>query len=66
MKSLKEILLLGNQLTGTVPESLCALDLDVLDVSNNPGLSGQLGPRCTALLQKEVLVTTGTQLVATA
>lgn len=66
IKGLKEILFLGNQFTGSVPEALCALDLDVLDVSNNPGLSGQLGPKCSALLSKQVLVANGTTLTATA
>ncbi|KXT03378.1 hypothetical protein AC578_3987 [Pseudocercospora eumusae] len=61
---LKEILLSGNLLTGNVPEALCALPLDVLDVSGNPQLSGALGPKCKALLKKEVLNITDTALTA--
>ncbi|CZT15103.1 uncharacterized protein RCC_01001 [Ramularia collo-cygni] len=52
---LKELLLLGNQLTGTVPEALCELHLDVLDVSGN-NLDATLGPKCQALKAAGVLV----------
>lgn len=61
-KSLKELLLLGNNLEGNVPEELCALPLDVLDVSKNPKLSGVLAPKCVELLNKKVLNITGTAL----
>lgn len=63
-KGLKEILLLGNELTGNVPEELCALKLDVLDVSNNTALTGKLGPKCKSLFDKQVLVINGTALTA--
>lgn len=52
---LKEILLLGNSLTGTVPEEICALDLDVFDVSDNQ-LDTTLGPNCQAMADAGVLV----------
>lgn len=52
---LKEILLLGNQLTGTVPEEICALDLDVFDVSDNQ-LDTTLGPNCQAMADAGVFV----------
>lgn len=52
---LKEVLLLGNQFTGTIPEELCRLDLDILDVTNNPGLNTTLGVDCQALADKGAL-----------
>ncbi|KAF2173386.1 hypothetical protein M409DRAFT_48371 [Zasmidium cellare ATCC 36951] len=55
IEGLKEVLFLGNKLTGTVPEELCALELDVLDVSDNQ-LDTTLGPKCQALKDKGVLV----------
>lgn len=61
-KGLKEILLLGNQLEDNVPEELCALDLDVLDVSDNIKLSGKLGPKCKKLVDSGVLNINGTAL----
>ncbi len=52
----------GNQLRGNIPEALCALKLDILDVSNNAGLTGKLGPKCRALLKRDALVINGTSL----
>ena len=49
-------------LEGNVPEELCALDLDRLDVSNNVGLKGKLGPKCKALVASKVLNIDGTGL----
>jgi hypothetical protein len=52
----KELVFSGNNFTGTIPEDLCALDLDVLDFTDNPELDTTLGPNCKALLDAGILV----------